>query len=153
MKRRIKQNLWGNWYGYEGNKKVIAFSNSPFESMEQAAKVWRDGGEPFRDDSPSKLCEGGFVVPMAQAEAFRRGETIYVVDLQPDFIPETPDFLIRRYKAQLARTLGQARADQTSVSYAAGWFTIDRITKRRTKDLKAMIARLTERPTLEEQAT
>src|SRR5262245_50669796 len=39
-KPRIKQNRWDNWYGYLGSKKVIAFFNSPEETMEEAAQRW-----------------------------------------------------------------------------------------------------------------
>jgi len=42
-KRRIKQNVWGNWYGYIGSKRAEAFFNTPEHSMEQNAKMWRDG--------------------------------------------------------------------------------------------------------------
>ena len=44
-KRRIKQNAWGNWYGYEGSKRVNAFAETPEYSMEQNAERWRDGIE------------------------------------------------------------------------------------------------------------
>lgn len=41
MKARIKQNAWGNWYGYLGTKKVIAFTNtSPGSGMEEEAQAW-----------------------------------------------------------------------------------------------------------------
>jgi len=40
MKARIKQNAWGNWYGYLGTKKVASFANSPTETMEQQAQAW-----------------------------------------------------------------------------------------------------------------
>lgn len=40
MKARIKQNAWGNWYGYLGNKKVASFSNTPTETMEEQAQAW-----------------------------------------------------------------------------------------------------------------
>lgn len=41
-KVKIHLNVWGNWYGYLGNKKVIAFSNHPEYSMEQAAIEWKE---------------------------------------------------------------------------------------------------------------
>ena len=44
-KRRIKQNVWGNWYGYEGSKRVKAFCETPEYSMEQNAERWRNGIE------------------------------------------------------------------------------------------------------------
>lgn len=40
MKRRIRQNVWGNWKGYEGNRKVACFGID-----EQEAKAWLAGGE------------------------------------------------------------------------------------------------------------
>ena len=40
-KRRIKQNVWGNWNGYEGNRKVIEFGTGEFEANE-----WLRGIEP-----------------------------------------------------------------------------------------------------------
>jgi hypothetical protein len=39
-KPRIHQNVWGNWYGYIGRKRVIAFGNSKEETAEQAANRW-----------------------------------------------------------------------------------------------------------------
>ena len=35
MKRRIKQNIWGNWNGYEGTRRVMQFGTS-----ERNAKHW-----------------------------------------------------------------------------------------------------------------
>jgi len=50
-RRRIKQNIWGNWKGYEGNRKVMDFGTDEIE-----AEAWRKNtdffGEllyPFRD--------------------------------------------------------------------------------------------------------
>ena len=40
MKRRVKQNAWGNWKGYEGARKVYDFGTD-----EQAAQKWAQGGE------------------------------------------------------------------------------------------------------------
>lgn len=40
MKRRIKENVWGNWYGYEGTRRVISFSESAFASQEELANEW-----------------------------------------------------------------------------------------------------------------
>ncbi len=42
MKYRIKQNAWGNWYGYKGTRKVESFSSSPYESQEEQALRWLD---------------------------------------------------------------------------------------------------------------
>jgi len=44
-KRRIRQNPYGNWYGYEGNRRVIEFSNSVFGSQEEYANEWLAGKE------------------------------------------------------------------------------------------------------------
>jgi len=38
MKRRIHQNIWGNWNGYEGNRKVESFGTD-----EEAALLWLGG--------------------------------------------------------------------------------------------------------------
>jgi len=38
----IRQNIWDNWYGYVGGKKVIAFGNDPYGSQEQHAKEWKE---------------------------------------------------------------------------------------------------------------
>jgi hypothetical protein len=38
--RAIKQNVWDNWYGYEGGRRVIAFANDPFRTSEQSAEEW-----------------------------------------------------------------------------------------------------------------
>lgn len=43
MKARIKQNVWGNWYGYLGSRKVIAFADGPENTMEQEAQIWLAG--------------------------------------------------------------------------------------------------------------
>jgi hypothetical protein len=40
MKARIRENIYGNWYGYLGNRRVEMFFNSSTETMEQAAKRW-----------------------------------------------------------------------------------------------------------------
>lgn len=40
MKPRIRQNVWGNWYGYLGNRRVEAFANGREYSMERAAQNW-----------------------------------------------------------------------------------------------------------------
>ena len=38
---RIRQNAWGNWYGYIGNTRVIAFANTiPGSGMEEEAQAW-----------------------------------------------------------------------------------------------------------------
>ena len=39
-KARIHQNVWGNWYGYLGTRRVIAFGNGPEATAEQAANAW-----------------------------------------------------------------------------------------------------------------
>jgi len=40
QKHRIKQTIWGNWYGYEGRKKVIAFAENAEYTQEQKAVKW-----------------------------------------------------------------------------------------------------------------
>jgi len=37
---RIHKNVWDNWYGYEGTRRVEAFSNTPYASAEENAKEW-----------------------------------------------------------------------------------------------------------------
>lgn len=34
MKRRIHQNIWGNWNGYEGTRKVIEFGTDEIDARE-----------------------------------------------------------------------------------------------------------------------
>jgi len=36
----IRQNVWGNWYGYRSGRRVESFFNSAEESQEQAAQRW-----------------------------------------------------------------------------------------------------------------
>jgi hypothetical protein len=55
MKRRIHQNVWGNWYGYEGNKRVAAFSEGPTCSAEQAAERWLKDGSQITTQFPFRL--------------------------------------------------------------------------------------------------
>lgn len=40
MKRRIRQNVWGNWNGYEGTRKVVEFGTD-----NQDAEHWLKTGE------------------------------------------------------------------------------------------------------------
>jgi hypothetical protein len=40
MKRKVKQNIWGNYYGYEGRKRVKAFPTNTLDSEFQA---WING--------------------------------------------------------------------------------------------------------------
>lgn len=42
-KRRVKQNVWGNLYGYEGTRKVKEFD---LRTTEQEIQDWIDGKEP-----------------------------------------------------------------------------------------------------------
>jgi hypothetical protein len=39
MKARIHQNIYGNWYGYLGTRRVEMFFGHPWE-QEQDAKAW-----------------------------------------------------------------------------------------------------------------
>jgi len=41
--RRIRQNAWGNWYGYIGRRRVIAFGDSPVRGAEAEAERWLSG--------------------------------------------------------------------------------------------------------------
>ena len=43
LKRRIKQNVWGNWYGYEGTRRVITFGEDAQYTQEQKAERWVAG--------------------------------------------------------------------------------------------------------------
>ena len=38
--RAIKQNIWDNWYGYENNRRTMAFGNSKEQTAEDAAHDW-----------------------------------------------------------------------------------------------------------------
>ena len=40
MKTAIKQTAYGNWYGYKGRRRVIAFADMPTHTAEQAAVEW-----------------------------------------------------------------------------------------------------------------
>ncbi len=40
MRYRIRENRWGNWYGYAGRKRVEMFFASPEKSQEQSAREW-----------------------------------------------------------------------------------------------------------------
>ena len=42
--RAIKENVWGNWYGYESGRRVMAFGNLPEATAEQAARAWLTTG-------------------------------------------------------------------------------------------------------------
>lgn len=44
MKRRIRMNVWGNWYGYEGTRRTREFADLPYASAEVHAKEWLAGG-------------------------------------------------------------------------------------------------------------
>lgn len=44
MKRRIRKNAWGNWYGYLGNKKVEWFASDAEYSQEEIAQHWLKTG-------------------------------------------------------------------------------------------------------------
>jgi len=56
MKKRIKQNIWGNWKGYEGRRKVQDFGTD-----EQAARDWISGIEPETTNQPIKLRGPGYL--------------------------------------------------------------------------------------------
>lgn len=48
-KKRIRQNVWGNWYGYEGRNKVATFFDSPEGTQAEHAKNWLEGKADKRD--------------------------------------------------------------------------------------------------------
>lgn len=52
MKARIRQNRFGNWYGYLGTRRVAAFGNSTTETAEQAAARW------LREQTEGKVVVG-----------------------------------------------------------------------------------------------
>jgi hypothetical protein len=39
-KRTVRQNVWGNWRGYEGGRFVREFGNSTTQTAEEAARAW-----------------------------------------------------------------------------------------------------------------
>lgn len=39
-KPRIRKNVWDNWYGYIGTRRVVMFTNTPTQTQEQQAKQW-----------------------------------------------------------------------------------------------------------------
>lgn len=58
MKRTIKQNVYGNWHGYEGGRKVELFLGNTWE-QEQDAREWLAGMravECRRDGCPVTTC-------------------------------------------------------------------------------------------------
>jgi len=40
MKIRIKQNVGGNWVGYQGSQKVIEFKDTPTSNQKEIAEKW-----------------------------------------------------------------------------------------------------------------
>jgi hypothetical protein len=40
MRATIRQNAWGNWYGYIGRRKARAFFNTATQTQEQQANDW-----------------------------------------------------------------------------------------------------------------
>lgn len=51
MKRRLKQNVWGNWSGYLGVKKVIEFGTDKLGEAEE----WLLKGFVTKEKQPLKL--------------------------------------------------------------------------------------------------
>ena len=49
MKRRIKRDVWDNWYGYEGAKRVIDFGTD-----ERAANEWLEDPEKYLADKQER---------------------------------------------------------------------------------------------------
>ena len=52
-KRRIKQNVWGNWNGYEGARKTMGFGTD-----ERGANEWLQTGE--KPNKPGRLVMAKF---------------------------------------------------------------------------------------------
>jgi len=77
MKARIKQNAWGNWYGYLGNKKVESFSNTPTETMEQQAQVWLAANT---DLIPCSIVRVKYISNVTNKEASIRLEQSKIID-------------------------------------------------------------------------
>lgn len=46
LKLRVRKNTWDNWYGYRGNRRVIDFGATPYETQEQMANRWLAEGGP-----------------------------------------------------------------------------------------------------------
>lgn len=51
--RRIRQNIWGNWRGYEGRKVVKDFGTDEIE-----AKAWLDDPEKWEAELKAELASG-----------------------------------------------------------------------------------------------
>jgi predicted DNA-binding WGR domain protein len=43
--KRIRQNVYGNWVGYEGRKRIKDFGDCPFSSAEEKAINWKNRKE------------------------------------------------------------------------------------------------------------
>lgn len=43
--RRVRQNRFDNWYGYEGSRRVRAFGNGQQLTAEQSAAAWASGDD------------------------------------------------------------------------------------------------------------
>jgi len=52
-KRRIKTNVWGNTYGYVGNRKVEDFGTDTYD-----AEAWLADPEKFKADQKSRIAFG-----------------------------------------------------------------------------------------------
>ncbi len=65
MKRRIKQNIWGNWKGYEGTRRA-ADCRTEFGTDSVAAYIWLMTGKLSADGPDSYTVEE---LLAAQAEA------------------------------------------------------------------------------------
>jgi hypothetical protein len=37
----IRENVWGNWYGYISGRRVEQFFNTPFATQQQNAEKWQ----------------------------------------------------------------------------------------------------------------
>jgi len=54
-KRRIRQNRYDNWYGYEGGRKVASFFNDAQGTQEEHANRWLRGEPAIHDTVPQRL--------------------------------------------------------------------------------------------------
>lgn len=113
MKRRIRQNIYGNWNGYEG-RRVVQF----FGSDEWAAKYWMEHGEvPRFDQSDFKrqfVCVERKENPVMSSQDSRSFfENMYAREESERRIKEAsdPDYEVKR-QGRNAETMKKLRAQR-----------------------------------------
>lgn len=80
---RIRENAWGNWYGYIGNKRVEQFFNTPEETQEQQARRWlaeqeAQGHTPGAHRvTPSQYTPSGRRASVGDSTFIQRGDGYY----------------------------------------------------------------------------